>query len=273
MYKTVDYVITAKPAEDGAGVKLKRVFDSEAYRFTNPFVMLDEFGSEEAEDYLAGFPAHPHKGFDTLTFMLNGTMTHEDSLGNKGEIRDFGVQWMRTGTGIIHSEMPAQNEGKMRGMQFWLNVPKALKNQAPQYLDYESQLTETPNGNLLRLVAGQYGADRTPFTPEHTEVQIYYLEFLQAAEERFTIPKGHNTLLYTLDGIVHFEHSRLLPQQLGVLSLEGKEVNIQADEGTKLMLFSGNPILEPMIQHGPFVMNSMDEIMEAFDDYRKGKLK
>lgn len=271
MCKTIDYLISAQAAEDGAGVKLKRVFSSDAYRFTNPFVMLDEFGSDEAEDYIAGFPDHPHKGFDTLTFMLNGTMTHEDSLGNRGEISEYGVQWMRTGSGIIHSEMPAQTEGKMRGMQFWLNIPKALKSEAPQYLDYPSIIEKTPNGNIVRLIAGSYGMKSTPYTPEHTAIQIYYVEFTQASEEEFTIPQGHNTLIYLLDGIAHFDSSRVRQQELGVLSQSGDSVRLQADRGTKLILFSGLPIHEPMIQHGPFVMNSMQEIIEAFDEFRSGK--
>ncbi|MBP6562052.1 MAG: pirin family protein [Neisseriaceae bacterium] len=269
MNRHIRAVLTAQATEDGAGVKLQRVFASQAYVHTNPFVMLDEFGSDVANDYIAGFPAHPHRGFDTITFMLNGRMTHEDSTGNQGTISDNGVQWMRTGSGIIHSEMPAQTAGKMRGMQFWLNVPKALKTQKPDYVDYDTQLTHTDAGNSVRVVAGQLAGQRTPFTPEHTQPGIYFITFDHARQERLTLPEQDTALVYVLSGEAQIGEHRLGAQRLGVLST-GTTLQITASSGAEVLVCHGARIDEPMVQYGPFVMNTEEEIRQAFADYHAG---
>ncbi len=270
MNRHVRTVLTAQATEDGAGVKLLRVFSSQAYVHTNPFVMLDEFGSEEANDYIAGFPAHPHRGFDTITFMLNGRMTHEDSTGNKGTISDHGVQWMRTGNGIIHSEMPAQTEGKMRGMQFWLNVPKALKTLPADYVDYATELSHTAAGNPIRVIAGSHAGQHTPFTPEHTRPGMYYIQFDHADTEHFDLPEQDTGLVYVLSGEARIGEHTLKAQCLGVLS-SGTDLSITASNGAEILVFHAARIDEPMVQYGPFVMNTEAEIRQAFEDYQSGR--
>lgn len=270
MNRHIRTVLTAQPAEDGAGVKLHRVFSSQAYVHTNPFVMLDEFGSDVANDYIAGFPAHPHRGFDTITFMLNGSMTHEDSTGNKGTITDNGVQWMRTGNGIIHSEMPAQSEGKMRGMQFWLNVPKALKALPADYVDYATERTQTAAGNSIRVIAGELAGQKTPFTPEHTRPGLYFIQFDQADTEQLTLPEHDTGLVYVLSGEVTIGAHTLSAQRLGVLS-SGTALTLQASKGAEVMIMHGARIDEPMVQYGPFVMNTEAEIYQAFEDFQAGR--
>lgn len=270
MDRHIRTVLTAQPTEDGAGVKLHRVFSSQAYVYTNPFVMLDEFGSDVANDYIAGFPAHPHRGFDTITFMLNGSMTHEDSTGNKGTITDNGVQWMRTGKGIIHSEMPAQTAGKMRGMQFWLNVPKALKTLPADYIGYSTEQTQTQSGNSVRVIAGELAGQKTPFTPEHTKPGMYFIQFDQSETEHFTLPEEDTALVYVLSGTVNIGQHTLTAQRLGVLS-SGTELTLQASIGAEVMVFHGARINEPMVQYGPFVMNTEAEIYQAFEDFQAGR--
>lgn len=270
MNRYIRTVLTAQPAEDGAGVKLQRVFSSQAYVHTNPFVMLDEFGSDVANDYIAGFPAHPHRGFDTITFMLNGSMTHEDSTGNKGVITDYGVQWMRTGRGIVHSEMPAQTEGQMRGMQFWLNVPKVDKTLAPDYVGYTTEHTQTAAGNSVRVIAGEFAGQKTPFAPTHTRPGMYFVQFDHATTERFTLPEHDTALVYVLSGEVRIGEHTLKAQRLGVLS-SGTELTLEASPNAEVMIFHGARIDEPMVQYGPFVMNTEAEIYQAFEDFQAGR--
>lgn len=271
MNREIVSIHRATPTEDGAGVKLKRVFSSNLYHQTNPFVMLDEFGSDQSADYIGGFPPHPHRGFDTITYMLNGTMTHEDSTGNRGEISDYEVQWMRTGRGIIHSEMPAQKEGKMRGMQFWLNIPKEEKSHEPDYLDYPATALGTPNGNKLRLIAGCYGNHSTPYQPKATRIRLYHLTFEESNDEFIALPKGDTAMLYLLEGSLKIQEKTIQPTEMAILSTEGSKIHLHATLGSEVIIMSGHPISEPMVQRGPFVMNSEEEIQQAFSDYREGK--
>lgn len=268
--RRVMFTQPARPTEDGAGVKLKRVFDSRLYHESDPFIMLDEFGSTEADDYIAGFPPHPHKGFDTLTFMLKGRMTHEDSSGNRGEISDYGVQWMQTGRGIIHSEMPAQNEGEMRGMQFWLNIPHKEKSKAPNYLDYKTEAIPYQN-QTIRLVAGEFEGYKTPYQPEATDILILHLKIESEDEVTLSLKEGYTAMIYSLNGALTLGDSRINSGELGLLSKEGA-LSLKGEIGGELMIISGKPLKEPMVQHGPFVMGSDEEIRTAFAEYRAGKL-
>ncbi len=261
-----------RATSDGAGVKLSRIIDSRSYAMTNPFVMLDLFDNEHADDYIAGFPSHPHKGFDTITFMLSGKMTHQDSLGNQKTIGQHQVQWMRTNSGIIHSEMPEQTEGKLRGFQFWLNIPAADKHKQPEYIEYDSLVQTTPLNNTLRVIAGQYQNAHTPYQPAHTQANIVYIDAKQSEAISFTIPKNHQVLVYLLSGSLSVLGEKL--QQPTLLSFHlsniDESLTLNLDQDSECLVFHAQPIDEPMIQHGPFVMNTQEEITQAINDYRHG---
>ncbi|NLD09743.1 MAG: pirin family protein [Xanthomonadaceae bacterium] len=270
MSREVDHIFTAQPTEDGAGVKLRRVFSSTHYPFTNPFIMMDEFGSDDASDYIAGFPAHPHKGFDTITFMLNGKMTHQDSTGGEGTISDMEVQWMQTGRGIIHSEMPAQTEGKMRGMQIWLNVPKTKKVAEPAYHGFKARETVTENGNTLHVIGGDYNGTETELRPPATDPHIYYLIFNDAMGDHFIFEESRTVLIYLLKGQAKIGNMILKEGQVAALDHTSDLVMMNAELGSEAMILSALPIDEPMIQYGPFVMNERHEINEAITAYQNG---
>lgn len=277
--------IAAVVTTDGAGVKLKRSLGQHPGARLDPFLMLDEFYSEHPEDYLAGFPAHPHRGFETVTYMLAGHMRHEDHLGNCGEIGPGGVQWMTAGNGIIHSEMPMQESGLLRGFQLWINLPAAEKRGPATYRELSaSQIPViTPTEGLsLRHIAGQCslpdyrlnscgyinGIDGQSFAsdPLYIDVQL-------AATQSLTVGlnPAHTAFVYAYEGQITIENSSLDSGQLGVLS-EGDRVNVQSKGGSRFLLIAGQPFNEPIVQYGPFVMNSKAEIEQALQDYRDGRL-
>lgn len=270
-----------QPASDGAGVRLNRVIGGAGIERFDPFLMLDEFGSDNPDDYIAGFPPHPHRGFETITYMLEGRMRHEDHLGNVGLLQSGGVQWMTAARGIIHSEMPEQEQGVMRGFQLWLNLPSQDKLGDPGYRDIpasEIPRLTTADGVEVLVIAGQFddgqlqqaGAVQRP----HTEPQLFDLRLPAGSRIAPRLPEGHRVLLYVYEGSLELPGER--PQQADAgrlvrLSDEG-ELHLHSANGAKVLLIAGKPLGEPIVQYGPFVMNTREEIEQALRDFRDGVL-
>jgi quercetin 2,3-dioxygenase len=296
MQKKLETIIQGKATSDGAGVRIKRSLGhSQSLRF-DPFLMLDEFGSESASDYIAGFPSHPHRGFETVTYMLEGHMLHEDHMGNKGHLKNGDVQWMTTGRGIIHSEMPQQDHGVMRGFQLWLNLPATEKMKPAAYKDIPSSeipVANLPNGGCIKVIANTAMIDgkivKGPIQGLTTD-PIYW-DIHLPLNEIFThaIPATHNTFVYVYEGEVAIGDAnsentnfgdknneekprKLLAGSAGLLG-SGDEVSVRAlTENTRFILLAGKPLNEPIAQYGPFVMNTQEEIEQAIQDYRSGAL-
>lgn len=275
-------VIPSVPTSDGAGVKLRRSIGNGER--LDPFLMLDEFSSDQADDYIAGFPAHPHRGFETVTYMLAGHMRHEDHLGNVGELMSGGVQWMTAGRGVIHSEMPRQESGLLRGFQLWINLPAAEKMKPAAYRDIPaSQIPQVqlPGGGTAKVIAGAVAkADGSHVSGpiEGLSTEPIYLDVQLPAEGAFTqsVPVGHAVFVYSYEGSIEImaegEARTLAPHSAGVLSA-GDFVEIRATGTEARFLFlAGRPLGEPVAQYGPFVMNSREEIDQAVVDYRAGRL-
>jgi quercetin 2,3-dioxygenase len=274
-------VIESVAASDGAGVKLRRSLGSSPSRRFDPFLMLDEFFSDDPNDYIAGFPAHPHRGFETVTYMLDGRMRHEDSFGHVGEIGPGGVQWMTAARGIIHSEMPQQTEGRMRGFQLWINLPSREKMKPAAYREIppgEIPTAVLDGGGDARVIAGtlrQGDVDVSgPISGLSTEPQYYDLRLRAGATAAIPTPHAHNVFLYVYDGdAVVGDDARVLPFRSAGLLTPGDEVRIVAGAGgAGLLLLGGRPIGERVAQYGPFVMNTPDEIQQAILDYQRGTL-
>jgi redox-sensitive bicupin YhaK (pirin superfamily) len=268
--RTVHRIIKSMPASDGAGVKLRRSLGQSQHARLDPFLMLDEFSSDNADDYIAGFPAHPHRGFETVTYILDGHMLHEDHLGNKGNLKPGGVQWMTAGRGIIHSEMPQQERGRMRGFQLWINLPAKDKMKPASYRDLaagEIPEVDLENGKV-RVIAGSFADTRAPVSATATDAT--YLDVQLAPGATFTHPvkDGYNAFAYVYEGSLEGipEHSA------AVFTTEG-EVRLTAGAaGARFLLLAGRPIAEPVVQYGPFVMNTREEIDQAIRDYQAGTL-
>lgn len=281
--RTLACVIASVPASDGAGVKLRRSLGSQRGLYVDPFLMLDEFFSDDPEDYLAGFPAHPHRGFETVTYMLDGHLRHEDHLGHRGDLGPGGVQWMTAGRGIIHSEMPQQTEGRMRGFQLWINLPSNEKMKPAAYRDMaagEIPVVELAGGGHLKVIAGSFRGISGPINGETGKVATdpVYLDVDLPAGTEVSVPmaRGHSGVVYSYEGTAEIGApgaSRSLPHRAaGVLS-EGDDVRLRAGErGARLLLLAARPLREPVVQYGPFVMNTREEIEQALADYREGRL-
>ncbi len=281
--RTLQQVIPGMPTSDGAGVKLRRSLGANQALRLDPFLMLDEFSSENPDDYVAGFPAHPHRGFETVTYMLDGHMRHEDHLGNVGELKSGGVQWMTAGRGIIHSEMPQQERGRMRGFQLWINLPADEKMKPAGYRDIQPAEIPTAalaNGGQVKVIAGSSSINgKTVNGPiQGLTTAPLYLDVHLPAGASFTqaVAKGHNAFVYTYEGSVSVgpegAQKSLPTQGAGVLS-PGDEVTLTAGaEGAKLILLAAKPLREPVVQYGPFVMNTREQIEQAIVDYQNGTL-
>ncbi|MFO1057265.1 MAG: pirin family protein [Dongiaceae bacterium] len=276
-WRSVLRLISGMPASDGAGVKLTRVIGSPALPDLDPFLMLDEFGSESASDYIAGFPDHPHRGFETVTYMLAGRMRHRDNQGNSGLLLPGGAQWMTAGRGIVHSEMPEQEQGLMRGFQLWVNLPARDKMTAPRYQDIDPERipeVALPGGATVRVVAGRVGAAEGPVGGVATEP--VYLDIALAPGGRFEqpLPAGHTAFAYVYEGEAAIGapgRGRAVPKsRLAVLS-EGDGFAAESPQGARLILVAGRPLKEPVAKYGPFVMNTPDEIRQAIRDYQAGR--
>jgi quercetin 2,3-dioxygenase len=277
--RTLLETLTAQPASDGAGVKLLRVFGGRQLQRFDPFLMLDEFGSESADDYIGGFPPHPHRGFETITYMLQGKMEHQDHLGNVGLLQDGDVQWMTAAHGIIHSEMPKQTEGKMHGFQFWLNLPAAQKLAPPAWQDLPAQ--QVPRwqeaGVAVVAVAGsaQINGQRLSgaFERPSTEPLLWDIQLAPGAQAQIILPEGHNAMVYVFVGQISLGDQWLQAQQLGRLSASGAlQLHNSTGSTSRLLVIAGKPLGEPIVQYGPFVMNTQAEIDQALADYRNGTL-
>jgi redox-sensitive bicupin YhaK (pirin superfamily) len=274
-------VVTGQETSDGAGVRLKRSIGTAALDHQDPFLLLDEFRSDDASDYLAGFPDHPHRGFETVTYMLAGAMRHLDHKGNRGELRAGSVQWMTAGRGIIHSEMPQQQDGLMWGFQLWVNLPARLKMTEPRYQDIPPEAVPeyvTEGGARVRVVAGTSGSHAGAVSGIATEP--LYLDVTVPAGARFEqpVPAGHTALTYVFEGaglvgVTEADAGReLRAGQLAVLG-DGDGVAAQAGESPlRFLLLAAKPLGEPVARYGPFVMNTEQELIQAFQDFREGRL-
>jgi redox-sensitive bicupin YhaK (pirin superfamily) len=277
--RSVKNLVPAIATSDGAGVKLNRTIGGPAVDNLDPFLLLDEFGSEEGADYIGGFPDHPHRGFETVTYMLNGLMRHEDSTGAGGTLGPGSVQWMTAGRGIVHSEMPQQEEGLMRGFQLWVNLPAADKMCAPRYQNIEpGDIPEVQGegGVRIRVIAGE--VDGTEGAVSGIAVAPIYLDILLPEDTAHTqpVPAGHAALCYVFEGEVSIIAADgtavdVLHHTLAILS-DADGVTMRAGtEGGQALLIAGKPLNEPVVRYGPFVMNSREEIGQAIDDYRAGR--
>ena len=274
-------VIESIAASDGAGVKLRRSLGSRPTLRFDPFLMLDEFFSDDPNDYLAGFPDHPHRGFETVTYMLEGRMRHEDVLGNRGDLGPGDVQWMTAGRGIIHSEMPQQAEGRMRGFQLWINLPAREKMKPAAWRDVPAHVIPTvalEGGGSLRVIAGRIELAGTvtdgPIGGLSTDPQYYDLRLPAGATIELPTPAGHNAFLYVYEGAASVGgDARPLPFRAAGLLTPGDSVRITAGAaGVGVLVLAGRPIGEPVVQYGPFVMNSVAEIEQAIRDFQAGRL-
>ena len=269
----VSKIIDPIPTSDGAGVKLKRSIGVEPDYF-DPFLMLDEFGSENKDDYIAGFPAHPHRGIETVTYMLAGEFEHEDSTGAKGRMSAGDVQWMKTGGGIIHSEMPAMTEGKLHGFQLWINMPAKLKMNKPEYIYIDSKQMQVhkDSDKKIKTIAGKFGKIEGPVKDHNVEPIYFDIELKKDKFFKFDLPPTHNSFVYLIEGEIKIgdkKHEKISGSTL-ILLARGKKLKVKGVTKTKFLLISGKPIGEPISRGGPFVMNTKQEILKAVEDYHSG---
>ncbi|MFE8034278.1 pirin family protein [Thiohalocapsa marina] len=284
--RTVERLITGQPTMDGAGVRLTRVLTQDLQRRLDPFLMLDNFDSDKADDYIAGFPEHPHRGFETVTYMIAGRMRHRDSAGHEGLLENGGVQWMTAGRGIVHSEIPQQEAGVMEGFQLWLNLPARDKMRAPWYRDFaaadlprfrtgsKAAGTEATGAEVV-LIAGESHGLKGAMTRAHTEP--LFLDIHLDAQGRFAqpLPADHNAFVYVYRGEARIGDTRVPRKRMAILDNAAASDGVlieAATENTRVLLLAGRPLNEPIVQHGPFVMNSRQEIYQAIMDFQQGHL-
>ena len=270
--------VHGRATSDGAGVKLTRVIGGPDLPELDPFLLLDEFGTDRAEDYLAGFPSHPHRGFETVTYMLDGRMRHKDNHGNEGLLTPGSVQWMTAGRGLVHSEMPEQESGRMRGFQLWVNLPARDKMTDPKYQEYAPDripVASPAAGVSVKVIAGQVGEVIGPIVQPATD-PVYLDVALDAGTAwEHLLPEGHNAFAYVFEGeatVGEGDDARALEtHEMAVLG-GGDLLRLRAsDNGARLIVVAGRPLREPVMRHGPFVMNTKQELMQAFVDYQEGR--
>ena len=269
----VSKIINPIPASDGAGVKLKRSIGVEPDYF-DPFLMLDEFGSDNKDDYIGGFPPHPHRGIETVTYMLQGEFEHEDSTGAKGKMSSGDVQWMKTGSGIIHSEMPAMSEGRLHGFQLWVNMPAKSKMNKPDYIYINSDKMEihTDSDKQIKVIAGKFKSAEGPLKGHNVEPIYFDIELEKDKNFNFELPSTHNSFIYLINGEVKIgeqTHSKIKDSTL-ILLTKGEKLQVSALTKAKFLLISGKPIGEQIARGGPFVMNTKAEVLQAIQDYHNG---
>jgi redox-sensitive bicupin YhaK (pirin superfamily) len=279
--RTIARILPAMNTSDGAGVRLRRSLGSGEGTRLDPFLMLDEFSSFNPGDYIAGFPSHPHRGFETVTYILDGHMRHEDHLGNQGDLKSGGVQWMTAGRGIIHSEMPQQEEGRMRGFQLWINLPAKEKMKPAGYRDIgpeEIPVHDLAGGGQVKVIAGHLQTGTVSLAgPIHgLSTEPLYLDVLLPAHARFSqrMTPGHNAMAYVFEGSLQLAGDQtLLETHSAAILTDGDHVEFEAgSDGARFLLLSGRPLHEPIVQYGPFVMNTVAEIEQAIHDYQTGRL-
>ncbi|MFA6958909.1 MAG: pirin family protein [Thermoanaerobaculia bacterium] len=276
--RSVETLVHGTPATDGGGVQLLRVLDQNLQRRLDPFLMLDEFRSDDPDDYGAGFPDHPHRGFETVTYMLAGRMRHRDNHGNVGLLEAGGVQWMTAGRGLVHSEMPEQQDGLMHGFQLWLNLPSGSKMIAPWYRDIsagEIPVVTTPSGATLRVIAGTAEGVSGAMARETTEPLYLDVELPAAGRYDAVIDAASNAFVYVHDGALEVGEPgrRVETRTLALLANDGGSdgISLRSEAGGRALVIAGRPLGEPIAQYGPFVMNTMDELDQAIADYRAGR--
>ena len=271
---SVKKILEPVPATDGAGVKLKRAIGTPELDYLDPFLMLDEFGSDNAEDYIAGFPPHPHRGIETVTYMLKGEFEHQDSTGAKGNMASGDVQWMKTGRGIIHSEMPAMSEGKLQGFQLWINMPAELKKNKPEYIYIDSKQMQTYKDidKKITIIAGKFKDVEGPVSKHNVEPIYFDIELKEGKEFNFELSSTHNSFIYLVEGCIKIgdqAHASIQNSKLIILNKENN-LKVLGLKNSKFLLISGKPIGEPIVRGGPFVMNTQAEIKEAIQDFHNG---
>ncbi len=274
--RSVERVLQSQPTLEGAGVRLRRAFGFREAPTLDPFLLLDDFGSHDPHDYQAGFPWHPHRGIETVTYVHDGTVEHEDSIGNAGSIRSGDVQWMTAGSGIIHQEMPRPDESPLKGFQLWVNLPAGHKMMVPRYRDiHHATIKEATvgEGAAVKVIAGEVAGVRGPV--QDLVVDAEYLDVAVEPEMRFDhpIPAGRRAFAYVLRGDARFDPTS--PGRIGngnlVIFQDGEGISVQSgEEGVRFLLVSGTPLGEPVAWYGPVVMNSREELETAFEEYRKG---
>ena len=270
----VEKIIEPLAASDGAGVKLKRSIGTHLIDYHDPFLMLDEFGSENKDDYIGGFPSHPHRGIETVTYMLSGKFEHEDSTGAKGRMSSGDVQWMKTGSGIIHSEMPAMPEGKLHGFQLWINMPSKLKMSKPEYIyiDAKEMQSHKDDEKKINVIAGKFGKAEGPIKGHNVEPIYFDIEIEKDKEFEFDLPSTHNSLIYLIEGEIKIgdqNHNKVKNSTLIILT-SGEKLKILGLTKARFLLISGKPIKEKIARGGPFVMNTKAEVLQAVKDYHNG---
>ena len=269
----IKQIIVPILSSDGAGVKLKRSIGVEPNYF-DPFLMLDEFGSDNKDDYVGGFPPHPHRGIETVTYMLQGEFEHEDSTGAKGKMSSGDVQWMKTGSGIIHSEMPAMSEGRLHGFQLWINMPAKLKMSKPDYIyiDSDKMSVHKDQDKQIKVIAGKFEKAEGPVKGHNIQPVYFDVELNKDKEFNFKLPSTHNTFIYLINGEIEIgakNHEQIKDSTL-VLLEKGEDLNVRAKSKSKFLVISGKPINEEIARGGPFVMNTKSEILQAVQDYHNG---
>ena len=271
--RVIKRLVAGQSTTDGAGVNLTRIIGSPELNMLDPFLLLDEFGSDNPDDYIAGFPPHPHRGFETITYMLNGKWQHKDSAGNEGKLGEGSVQWMTAGRGIVHSEMPIQTDGLARGFQLWLNLPKEKKMIEPAYQDIESEQIPIvkEKAGTVKVISGNFHGTVGP-GQSHTPVLILDIQLLENSELTIPLADGWNVFSFIYEGEV-FAGQKLSKGQLAVYEKDGDVDFKTKDNKAGIFFAAGEPLNEPVARGGPFVMNTRGEVLKAFSDYQEGKFE
>lgn len=272
MNRRLEAIYKGIKTSDGAGVNLTRIIGSPELNMLDPFLLLDEFGSDNPKDYIAGFPPHPHRGFETITYMLNGKFRHKDSAGNEGFLTDGSVQWMTAGKGVIHSEMPEQTDGLIRGFQLWLNLPKEKKMISPKYNDIdvdEIPVVDFVNAKV-KIISGELSGVQGPGKP-HTGMLYFDISLNVGSDLILPIENGWNSFIYVYGGSVNILDKQISKSHLAVLSQDGDLKLHSKEREANFILVAGEPLNEPVARGGPFVMNTKGEVLQAFSDYQEGR--
>ena len=274
--RDVERILKGTPTSDGAGVKMLRVLTDDLQERLDPFLMLDAFGSDNPRDYIAGFPNHPHRGFETVTYMIAGRMRHRDSAGNEGLLQNGGVQWMTAGRGLIHSELPEQEEGRMEGFQLWLNLPGKDKMCQPWYKDFQNDdIPEFlhPEGPTVRVIAGSTHGVQGAVQRETTQPLILDIHFPVTGSFKHALPASHNAFVYVYRGVVEINGTEVPQQRMAILNnaSDSDGVVLESEGEARVLLIAGQPLNEPIMQYGPFVMNTEDQLRQAVTDFREGR--
>ena len=274
--RDVEKIVKGTPTSDGAGVKLTRVLTDDLQERLDPFLMLDAFGTDNPRDYIAGFPNHPHRGFETVTYMIAGRMRHRDSAGNEGLLQNGGVQWMTAGRGLIHSELPEQEEGRMEGFQLWLNLPARDKMCEPGYRDIQSDdIPEFlhPEGPTIRVIAGSSHGVQGAMQRDGTQPLILDIHFPVSGSFSQNLPALHNAFVYVYRGMVEVNDTEVGQQRMAILNNapDSDGIVLRSMGAARVLLIAGQPLNEPIMQYGPFVMNTEEELRQAVMDFREGR--